>query len=113
MSPSPRRDLSPRRDSNPRNPRASSRSPPRRVSEPSAPNHATDPPPDGASKRIRKGRGFTEQYSFARRYRTPSPEDSFRRPYRYGGRYIPDRNRERWVGLLVLSILGQIAVILF
>ncbi|XP_019188637.1 PREDICTED: peptidyl-prolyl cis-trans isomerase CYP63 isoform X2 [Ipomoea nil] len=50
--------------------------------------------PDGNSKRIRKGRGFTKEYSFARRYRTPSPE---RQPYRsyYGGRNI-QRNRDRY-----------------
>ncbi|CAI0434142.1 unnamed protein product, partial [Linum tenue] len=29
------------------------------------------PSPNGVPKRIRKGRGFTQQYSFARRYRTP------------------------------------------
>ncbi|XP_010527617.1 PREDICTED: peptidyl-prolyl cis-trans isomerase CYP63 isoform X3 [Tarenaya hassleriana] len=38
------------------------------------------PSPGGVSKRIRKGRGFTERYSFARKYRTPSPE---RPPPRY------------------------------
>ncbi|KAF3552771.1 hypothetical protein F2Q69_00014185 [Brassica cretica] len=32
--------------------------------------------PNGEPKRIRKGRGFTERYSFARKYRTPSPERS-------------------------------------
>ncbi|KAK4766108.1 hypothetical protein SAY87_007750 [Trapa incisa] len=88
------RDGSPRRDSSPKDHRVSSRSPPK-VSKPSASNYATEPPADSASKRIRKGRGFTEQYSFARRYRTPSPEDSIRRPYQYGGRYIPDRNHDR------------------
>lgn len=42
--------------------------------------------PDGTSTRIRKGRGFTDRYSFARRYRTPSPERSSYRPYYPGGR---------------------------
>ncbi|XP_031122615.1 peptidyl-prolyl cis-trans isomerase CYP63 [Ipomoea triloba] len=50
--------------------------------------------PDGNSKRIRKGRGFTKEYSFARRYRTPSPERQPYRPY-YGGRNI-QRNRDRY-----------------
>ncbi|MED6106778.1 hypothetical protein PIB30_007808 [Stylosanthes scabra] len=47
------------------------------------------PSPHGMPKRIKKGRGFTERYAFARRYRTPSPEHS---PcaYRYG-----DRNMRR------------------
>ncbi|XP_037492326.1 peptidyl-prolyl cis-trans isomerase CYP63 isoform X2 [Jatropha curcas] len=52
--------------------------------------------PNGTPQRVRKGRGFTERYSFARRYRTPSPEKSPRRPYRYGGRNINERNRDRY-----------------
>ncbi|KAI3678877.1 hypothetical protein L6452_38181 [Arctium lappa] len=46
--------------------------------------------PNGTPKRIRKGRGFTKEYSFARRYRTPSPERSPRRSHQFGygqGRY--------------------------
>ncbi|XP_024981332.1 peptidyl-prolyl cis-trans isomerase CYP63 isoform X2 [Cynara cardunculus var. scolymus] len=46
--------------------------------------------PNGTPKRIRKGRGFTKEYSFARRYRTPSPEQSPRRSHQFGygqGRY--------------------------
>ncbi|MFS7975176.1 putative peptidylprolyl isomerase [Helianthus anomalus] len=46
--------------------------------------------PNGTPKRIRKGRGFTKEYSFARRYRTPSPERSPRRSNQFGyarGRY--------------------------
>ncbi|XP_073049858.1 uncharacterized protein [Primulina eburnea] len=39
--------------------------------------------PGGTQKRIKKGRGFTERYSFVRKYRTPSPEY---RSYSYGGR---------------------------
>ncbi|SPT17783.1 unnamed protein product [Triticum aestivum] len=40
--------------------------------------------------RVRKGRGFTQKYSFARRYRTPSPECSHVRSSYYGGR------NDRW-----------------
>ncbi|KAM7501389.1 hypothetical protein LguiB_000293 [Lonicera macranthoides] len=48
--------------------------------------------PNGTPKRVRKGRGFTERYSFARRYRTPSPEHSPpRRGYHYGGRNVQER----------------------
>ncbi|XP_043724341.1 peptidyl-prolyl cis-trans isomerase CYP95-like [Telopea speciosissima] len=46
--------------------------------------------PDESPKRIRRGRGFSQQYSYARRYRTPSPDRSPVR-YRYSGR--SDRNR--------------------
>ncbi|XP_062097765.1 peptidyl-prolyl cis-trans isomerase CYP95 isoform X2 [Humulus lupulus] len=45
--------------------------------------------PDGSPKRIRRGRGFSERYSYARRYRTPSPSPV--RSYRYGGRTERDR----------------------
>lgn len=51
--------------------------------------------PDGTSKRVRKGRGFTNRYSFARRYRTPSPERSSYRPYYQGGRNFQG-NRDRY-----------------
>ncbi|KAJ6920539.1 peptidyl-prolyl cis-trans isomerase CYP63-like [Populus alba x Populus x berolinensis] len=61
--------------------------------EPSMSNQSQSP--NGAPKRIRKGRGFTDRYAFARRYRTPSPERSPRRSYRYGGRNINGRNRDR------------------
>lgn len=75
-------------------------SPARKAPEPSTSNHgrgvSRSPSPDGASKRVRKGRGFTEQYSFARRYRTPSPERSPRSSYRYGGRNVYERNRDRY-----------------
>ncbi|XVF71889.1 hypothetical protein PTKIN_Ptkin12aG0076600 [Pterospermum kingtungense] len=57
---------------------------------------ARSPSPGGTSKRIRKGRGFTDRYSFARRYRTPSPEFSPSRSYHYGGRNIPGRNHDRY-----------------
>ncbi|KAE8665428.1 Peptidyl-prolyl cis-trans isomerase CYP19-3 [Hibiscus syriacus] len=49
----------------------------------------------GKPKRGKKGRGFTDRYSFARRYRTPSPEHSPPRAYRYGGKNIPERNNDR------------------
>ncbi len=45
---------------------------------------------NGQPQRVRKGRGFTQQYAFARRYRTPSPERS---PVR--SRYNDGRN-DRW-----------------
>ncbi|KAJ0052835.1 hypothetical protein Pint_03234 [Pistacia integerrima] len=65
--------------------------------DPSASNRGRDlsrsPAPDGAPKRIRKGRGFTERYAFARRYR--SPERSPPRSFQYGGRNI-ERNRDRY-----------------
>ncbi|KAL5197939.1 hypothetical protein ABZP36_001451 [Zizania latifolia] len=45
---------------------------------------------NGQPQRIRKGRGFTQQYAFARRYRTPSPEHSPVRSHYNGGR------NDRW-----------------
>lgn len=69
------------------------RSPVRKAPDPSASNHGQTSSrslsPNGTPKRVRKGRGFTEQYSFVRRYRTPSPE----RPRNYGGRNIYGRSR--------------------
>ncbi|XP_074569982.1 uncharacterized protein LOC141826619 isoform X2 [Curcuma longa] len=47
--------------------------------------------PDGSPKRVRRGRGFSQQYSYARRYRTPSPDRSPVRSHRYGGRGDRDR----------------------
>lgn len=70
-----------------------------KASEPAAPKHghrfSKSPSPNGMPKRIKKGRGFTERYAFARRYRTPSPERSTR-TYRYGDRNIR-RNFDRYV----------------
>lgn len=51
---------------------------------------------DGDPKRVRKGRGFTEKFSFVRRYKTPSPERPPRRSFNYGGRNYYDRNRDRY-----------------
>ncbi|QCD99400.1 peptidyl-prolyl isomerase G [Vigna unguiculata] len=45
--------------------------------------------PDVSPKRIRRGRGFSERYSYARRYRTPSQSPV--RSYRYNGRSDRDR----------------------
>ncbi|KAF3447155.1 hypothetical protein FNV43_RR12335 [Rhamnella rubrinervis] len=45
--------------------------------------------PNGTPKRIRRGRGFSQRYSYARRYRTPSRSPV--RSYRYGGRSERDR----------------------
>ncbi|KAI0501175.1 hypothetical protein KFK09_016118 [Dendrobium nobile] len=50
---------------------------------------------DGGSQRIRKGRGFTKEYSFARRYRTPSPVRSPVRPSQYKGRNDLGRDVDR------------------
>ncbi|GMH12446.1 hypothetical protein Nepgr_014287 [Nepenthes gracilis] len=66
-----------------------SRSPVRRPRSP--PSHrgrslSRSPSPDGSPKRIRRGRGFSDRYSYARRYRTPSPDR-----YHYDGR--SGRNR--------------------
>lgn len=49
--------------------------------------------PDGSPKRIRRGRGFSDRFSYARRYRTPTPER-----HRYGGRdrRYPDRSPRRY-----------------
>lgn len=60
---------------------------------------------DGQPKRVRKGRGFTEKFAFARRYKTPSPERSPRRPFNYGGRNHYDSYRDRWcIGTLLLNL---------
>ncbi|KAJ7958751.1 Peptidyl-prolyl cis-trans isomerase [Quillaja saponaria] len=47
--------------------------------------------PDVSPKRIRRGRGFSERYSYARRYRTPSRSPV--RSYRYNGRSDRDSTR--------------------
>ncbi|KAL4368704.1 hypothetical protein GQ457_05G002930 [Hibiscus cannabinus] len=74
-----------------------SRSPPRKAPTSNLGRISSrSPSPDGKPKRVRKGRGFTDRYSFARRYRTPSPEHSPPRAYRYGGRNIPERNNDRY-----------------
>ncbi|KAJ6708977.1 PEPTIDYL-PROLYL CIS-TRANS ISOMERASE CYP63 [Salix koriyanagi] len=66
--------------------------------EPSTSNHGQglshSRSPNGIPKRIRKGRGFTERYAYARKYRSPSPERAPWR-YHYGGRNIDGRNRDR------------------
>lgn len=74
------------------------RSPTHKGTQPSASTHGRDlsrsRSPGGTPKRVRKGRGFTERYSFVRKYRTPSPERSPDRSHRYGGRNI-QRNYDR------------------
>lgn len=76
------------------------KSPSQKITQPSRSSPGRDlsgnRSPDGTSKRIRKGRGFTQQYSFARRYRTPSPERSPYRPYYQGGRNFQG-NRDRYI----------------
>ncbi|KAG6703500.1 hypothetical protein I3842_07G088300 [Carya illinoinensis] len=75
-------------------------SPARKVGEPSSTEHdqgmLRSSSPNGATKRVRKGRGFTEQYSFARRYRTPSPERLPRSSYSYGRRNFLGKNQDRY-----------------
>ncbi|KAK6141582.1 hypothetical protein DH2020_024683 [Rehmannia glutinosa] len=75
------------------------RSPASKVPQPSTSNHGRElsrsRSPGGTQKRVRKGRGFTERYAFVRKYRTPSPERSPDRSYRYGGRNI-QRNQDRY-----------------
>lgn len=53
------------------------------------------PSPGGPPKRIRKGRGFSDQYAYVRKYRTPSPERSPVRSHYYRGRYEQERGRNR------------------
>ncbi|KAL6545410.1 hypothetical protein OROGR_009284 [Orobanche gracilis] len=48
-------------------------------------------PIDGSPKRIRKGRGFSDRFLYARRYKSRSPDRSPVRSYRYGGRNDRDR----------------------
>ncbi|XP_023773039.1 peptidyl-prolyl cis-trans isomerase CYP63 isoform X1 [Lactuca sativa] len=48
---------------------------------------------NGTPKRVRKGRGFTKEYSFARRYRTPSPDRSPRRSHQFG---YPQPHHDRY-----------------
>ncbi|OIS97707.1 hypothetical protein A4A49_05445 [Nicotiana attenuata] len=50
---------------------------------------------DGSPKRIRRGRGFSERYSYVRRYKSRSPDRSPVRPYRYGDRYSRYRRSPR------------------
>nr|XP_043636732.1 peptidyl-prolyl cis-trans isomerase CYP63 isoform X2 [Erigeron canadensis] len=71
---------------------SASRSPVRKGSQPSVVEKSVSRSrsPNGTPKRVRKGRGFTKEYSFARRYRTPSPEQSPRRFYQSG--YAQGRN---------------------
>ncbi|VVB06723.1 unnamed protein product [Arabis nemorensis] len=72
-----------------------SRSPRERPAEKAVGKSSRSPSPSGVPKRIRKGRGFTERYSFARKYRTPSPERS---PPRHwpDRRSFQERNRDRY-----------------
>ncbi|KAL1832799.1 hypothetical protein ACET3Z_002450 [Daucus carota] len=79
--------------------RSPRRSPAHKAPEPSGSNVnrglSRSQSSNGSPKRIRKGRGFTEQYSSARRYHTPSPDRS-PRGYRYGGRNFPERRHDRY-----------------
>ncbi|CAN6439578.1 unnamed protein product [Victoria cruziana] len=103
---------SPVRPASRRNRRSFSRSPVRTRSPvrkaPTPSNHRRSPSRsaslDGSPKRIRRGRGFSERYSYARRYRTPSPPDRSPVRYRYRAqerdrysnyRSYPDRSPPR------------------
>ncbi|KAM0981141.1 hypothetical protein ACFX2J_014228 [Malus domestica] len=73
------------------NHRSYSRSPSpvaRRVRSPLSPDRgrslSRSVSPDASPKRVRRGRGFSQRYSYARRYRTPSLSPPVR-SYRYGG----------------------------
>nr|GLL16752.1 peptidyl-prolyl cis-trans isomerase CYP95 isoform X1 [Ipomoea trifida] len=65
------------------------------------------PSVDGSPKRIRRGRGFSEQYSFVRRYRSRSPV----RSYRYGrsdcDRYRNGRSRSRSISRSPIRYRGR------
>ncbi|MCL7042742.1 hypothetical protein MKW94_000035 [Papaver nudicaule] len=80
--------------------RTNSRSPAPKTLEPSLSNRGRNlsrsKSPDGSPKRIRRGRGFTDRYSFARKYRTPSPERSPPRSFHNRGRNAQDMNRDRF-----------------
>lgn len=74
------------------------RSPARKAPAPAsdqARNLSRSPSPSGNPKRIRKGRGFSERYAFARRYRTPSPDRSPVRSQYYRGRNERGRDYDR------------------
>ncbi|KAH1212845.1 Peptidyl-prolyl cis-trans isomerase CYP95 [Glycine max] len=61
-----------------------SRSPVCRARTPRGRSLSRSVSPDVSPKRIRRGRGFNERYSYARRYRTPSQSPPMR-SYRYSG----------------------------
>nr|CAD1819824.1 unnamed protein product [Ananas comosus var. bracteatus] len=82
--------------------RSPSRIPLNKASEPAL-NRERDlrksPSPDGHPKRVRKGRGFTQQYAFVRKYRTPSPE---RVPFR--SVIIQEDMKEKVIGIVMGGI---------
>ncbi|EPS68763.1 hypothetical protein M569_06004, partial [Genlisea aurea] len=61
-----------------------SRSPRRSPPSDRGRNSSRSPSEDGSPKRIRRGRGFSDRYSYVRRYRSRSPDRSPIRSYRYG-----------------------------
>ncbi|KAI5393830.1 peptidyl-prolyl cis-trans isomerase CYP95 isoform X2 [Lathyrus oleraceus] len=76
-----------------------SRSPVRRARTPQERSLSRSVSPDASPKRIRRGRGFSERYSYARRYRTPSRSPvryRSRSPVRY--RYNGRNDRDRYSG---------------
>lgn len=79
-----------------RYPRSPARSPVRKATSPvtnRGQNLSRSPSPEVAPKRIRRGRGFSERYAFARRYRTPSPDRSPVRSGYYRGRNERESDR--------------------
>ncbi|KAG6476289.1 hypothetical protein ZIOFF_065528 [Zingiber officinale] len=64
--------------------------------------------PEGSPKRVRRGRGFSQQYSFARRYRTPSPDRSPIRLHRFGGRNDRFQATEATTTDLLLDVIGAL-----
>ncbi|KAL1197605.1 Peptidyl-prolyl cis-trans isomerase CYP63 [Cardamine amara subsp. amara] len=100
-SPIPRRNQNSRSKSPSRSPVRDlgngSRSPREKPTEKAVGKSSRSPSPNSVPKRIRKGRGFTERYSFARKYHTPSPERSpprhwpDRRSFRDRDRYPSNR----------------------
>ena len=91
------------------------RSPARAVARSKSPTRS----PDDTSKRVRRGRGFSEQYSHARRYRTPSsersppPPRSYRFNDRYNGRPAIDRDRDRYLIILLKSSFLSIPLVYY
>lgn len=83
QSPSPRRGAVPRR-------RTPSKSPARSGQNDLRRSRSRSGSPGG---RVRRGRGFSQRYAYARRYRTPSPDRSPVRSHRYGPRL---ENRDRF-----------------
>ncbi|XP_051118631.1 peptidyl-prolyl cis-trans isomerase CYP63 isoform X2 [Andrographis paniculata] len=75
--------------------KVSSKGPATKGTQPAGKDRSRSRSPGGTPKRVRKGRGFTDRFSYVRKYRTPSPERSPDRSFRYGGRNI-QRSNDRY-----------------